>query len=188
MAEPYDPLDYSNLARSVVDALLEADRKPLPPEQFYGSGVYAIYYTGALDYVDEETMRETPIYVGKAVPPGTRRGRSRTNPSSTRPLHRRLSDHASSIQQAESLSLENAECRYLVVEPVWITLAEQFLLNHFRPLWNTVLDGFGNHNPGSGRRNSARPRWDIVHPGRPWASSLRAVETRDEILAEIPSQ
>ena len=185
MTEAYDPLDYANLARSVVDALLTADRAPLPPAQFDGSGVYAIYYTGSLDYADSESLKEVPIYVGKAVPTGARKGARQANQAANRSLLGRLRQHARSIDQAENLSLAETHCRYLVVVPVWITLAEQFLLGHFRPLWNTVLDGFGNHNPGSGRANSARPRWDIMHPGRPWASRLRADEAREDILAEI---
>ena len=43
----YDPLDYDNLAKSVVTALLEKNPEPLPPEEeFGGAGVYAIYYMG----------------------------------------------------------------------------------------------------------------------------------------------
>ncbi len=188
MTEAYDPLHYANLARSVVDALLGADITPLPPTEFDGSGVYAIYYTGSLDYVGDGSLRDVPVYVGKAVPAGARKGTSRADPAADRTLHRRLRDHAKSIEQAENLSLDDARCRYLVVVPVWISLAERFLLGHFRPLWNTVLDGFGNHDPGRGRVNSARPRWDIMHPGRPWAGRLRAVETPDDILAEIPGR
>ena len=148
MAEPYDPLDYANLARSVVGALLRADRMPLPPERFAGSGVYAIYYTGPLEYTDRYSLGEVPIYVGKAVPAGARKGSRSANPATETSLQRRLSDHAKSIRQAENLIVTEAHCRYLVVESVWITLAEQSLLSYFRPLWNTVLDGFGNHNPG----------------------------------------
>lgn len=185
MTEAYDPLDYANLARSVVGALLEADSMPLPPTEFEGPGVYAIYYTGLLDYGVSGSPRDVPVYVGKAVPTGARKGSSQSEPVTDRTLHRRLRDHAKSIEQAENLCLGDASCRYLVVVPVWISLAERFLINHFKPLWNTVLDGFGNHDPGSGRRNSARPRWDIVHPARPWAGRLRADETRDDVLAEI---
>lgn len=44
----YDPLDYENLARSVVTALLESVSTLLPPvEKFSGSGVYTLYYTGS---------------------------------------------------------------------------------------------------------------------------------------------
>ena len=188
MAEIYDPLSYDNLARSVVNALLSADREPLPPDQFDGSGVYAIYYNGALDYVSDDSLTETPVYVGKAVPPGARRGGANIGQTTNRSLYLRLRQHASSIEQATNLALTETECRYQVVVPVWIALAEQFLLNHFNPLWNTVLDGFGNHNPGRGRSNSARPRWDIMHPGRPWASSLRADERREDILSDMLSR
>ena len=44
MAEAYDPLDYKNLARRVVAALLATGATSLPPaERFTGSGVYAVY-------------------------------------------------------------------------------------------------------------------------------------------------
>jgi len=44
MSDAYDPLDYENLARSVVSALLENEPQVLPPpEPFTGAGVYAIY-------------------------------------------------------------------------------------------------------------------------------------------------
>ena len=185
MTTPYDPLDYANLARSVVDALLSEDLAPMPPTQFEGSGVYAIYYTTSLEYAVLESSDEIPLYVGKAEPPGGRRGSGSVRSARNTSLYSRLRQHARSIEQAENLSLEFAHCRYLVVEPVWIGLAEQFLINHFQPIWNTILDGFGNHDPGRGRRNSARPRWDIVHPGRPWAVDLRGDETREEILNEI---
>ena len=187
MTEAYDPLEYSNLAKSVVEALLSAELMSLPPADFEGAGVYAIYYDGPLEYARSESPREVPLYVGKAVPTGARKGDARVDRSYGRTLHRRLRDHSGSIEQAENLHLGNAWCRYLVVVPVWIPLAESFLINHFRPLWNTALDGFGNHDPGRGRAASARPRWDIMHPGRPWAARLHANETPQEILADIPS-
>lgn len=184
MNEAYDPLDYDNLARSVVHALLDQAPAPLPPD-VSGSGVYAIYYTGSLEYRDTTVAFDVPIYVGKAMPSGGRKGGSQIRRPADRALFRRLREHAKSIGQATNLSLATTKCRHLVVVPVWISLAEQFLLHHFRPLWNTVIDGFGNHDPGRGRRASARPRWDILHPGREWTSRLAAVEDREEILAEV---
>lgn len=188
MSEAYDPLTYDNLARSVVNALLDQPPTPLPPDMVTGSGVYAIYYTGSLEYRDMETAIDVPIYVGKAAPPGGRKGGLRTSLKANRALYRRLQDHTKSIDQATNLSLAATQCRYLIVVPVWITLAERFLLGHFQPLWNTVIDGFGNHDPGRGRLNSARPRWDILHPGRTWASRLMATEDRAKILAEIENR
>ena len=77
VADAYDPLDYDNLAGSVVDALLNNDPGPLPPlTPFVGCGVYAIYYKGKLpfySYLSSEKCRR-PIYVGEAVPSGSRKG------------------------------------------------------------------------------------------------------------------
>lgn len=157
---------------------------PLPPDGV-GSGVYAIYYSGSLEYRDTAANSDVPIYVGKAMPSGGRKGSRQVGQPADRALYRRLREHAKSISQAANLSLSETRCRHLVVLPVWMSLAEQFLLNHFRPLWNTVIDGFGNHDPGRGRRASARPRWDILHPGREWASRLSAAEDRATILAEL---
>ena len=183
MAPAYDPLDYNNLARSVVDALLNSPAIALPPkDSFGGSGVYALFYRGALPYYSKiVASSSTPIYVGKAVPSGARKGSTKTSPERGTALYRRLHDHARSIDQAENLDLVEFQCRFLVVEPVWITLAERFLLDHYQPVWNTIIDGFGNHDPGSGRRNMRRPRWDIVHPGRPWAARLQATEPVENI-------
>lgn len=193
VVKAYDPLDYENLARSVVTALLESVSTPLPPaEKFSGSGVYALYYTGHLPFYSHISSSDLiePIYVGKAVPTGARKGSPRKEPEAMTELYRRLQDHGKSVEQAENLDPAEFQIRYLVVMPVWITLAERFLINHFRPLWNTVVEGFGNHDPGGGRRNMRRPRWDIVHPGRPWAARLRTTETAEEIirLFDIPAR
>ena len=184
MTTLYDPLNYGNLAASIVRALLDRSSAPLAPDPFPGPGVYALYYRGGLDYAPAAT-EESPIYVGKAVPSGARTGSPDADVLKDRALHRRLREHAKSVTLAENLSIDRTYCRFLTVVPVWITLAERFLLDHYRPLWNTVLDGFGNHDPGRGRRHSARSRWDIVHPGRPWAARLRPAETPDQILAEV---
>jgi hypothetical protein len=71
--------------------------------------------------------------------------------------------------------------------PVWISLAERFLVAHFKPIWNVVIDVFGNHDPGAGRRGMKRPCWDIVHPGRRWAERLEAAEDADAVLGRLRS-
>ncbi len=127
-SQPYDPLDYKNLAASVVGALLGNDPGPLPPEpEFKGCGVYAIYYTGSLPYYSHIASQElaTPIYVGKAVPGGGRKGGSPSDFFAGTELYGRLEEHAKSIRQARNLNLEEFRCRFLVVVPVWITLAER---------------------------------------------------------------
>ena len=187
MSDAYDPLDYENLARSVVNALMAQTASDLPPaEDFDGAGVYAIYYTGpfpAYRRISSPTPK-TPIYVGKAIPSGGRKG---VEDSAGGPaLGRRLREHAKSIAAASNLELGEFRCRYLVVLPVWVGLAEQFLLSHFHPIWNVHIDGFGNHDVGKGRHAGKRSRWDIVHPGRPWAENLQPEETAAQILAYLP--
>jgi len=182
----YDPLDYDNLAKSVVQALLSGPNEPLPPtDSFEGAGVYAIYYHGDFDSYSSlvKANQELPIYVGKAVPAGARKGKQRS--SEGKELHQRLKQHAKSIEQAQNLRLADFTCRCLVVVPVWITLAERFLLEHYQPVWNVAIDGFGNHAPGAGRQSMKRPRWDILHPGRPWAEKLGAEESFEDVLQQV---
>ena len=190
---PYNPLDRVNLAHSVERALLERPLTPLPPPtQFAGAGLYAIYYHGDFPaYAPITPPRrekgEVPIYVGRAIPKGARAGVGSLLSTTTEPvLYRRLAEHARSIQQAENLRLDDFSCRYLVVDDIWIPLAEALLIMHYKPVWNRVLQGFGNHDPGSGRRPGARPDWDEVHPGRPWAAKhTKPGRSREESLRLI---
>jgi len=181
MAEQsYNPLDKVHLGESVVRALLERPVVVLPPsESFVGAGLYALYYAG--DFAAYRPIAEQnrpnawtmPIYVGKAVPAGARKGGYGLGMPAGDVLYRRLCEHASSIQQTTNLALSDFRCRYLVVDDIWIPLGESLLIAMFVPLWNHHLDGFGNHDPGSGRYNQRRSAWDEMHPGRPWAAKLR---------------
>jgi len=178
--EPYNPLDKKNLGISVADAILQSEPSPLPPaEAFVGAGLYAIYYTGHSFYLYEPIAKKNrdglfswPIYVGKAVPAGARKGGYGTDVSPGRVLFNRLREHSRSIEAASNLDLDDFRCRFLVVDDIWIPLAESLLINRFVPIWNRTLDGFGNHDPGAGRRAGQRPSWDVLHPGREWAERL----------------
>jgi len=68
---------------------------------------------------------------------------------------------------------------------VFIPLGESLLISHYRPLWNAVVDGFGNHPPGSGRSTGKKPMWDVLHPGRSWAEDLKAACTPEHVLSLI---
>jgi hypothetical protein len=184
---PYDPLEYENLARSVVSKLMSQPEHKIPPRNpFEGPGVYALFYRGSFGPYQQllALQQQSPIYVGKAVPAGARKGQIEEF-ISDRSLFNRLKQHSTSIDQATNLDTADFFCRYLVVIPVWITLAERFLIEHYRPLWNVYIDGFGNHNPGKGRSAMRRPRWDVLHPGRSWAEKLRQEETPDQIISDI---
>lgn len=190
--EPYNPLDKLRLGESVAKALLGQPVVALPPEPFTGAGIYVIYYAGKFPpywRIAEKNANEQwagPIYVGKAVPAGARKGGYGLGESPGEVLSRRLREHAETIQQARNLSPADFNCRYLVVDDIWIPLGEALLISMFSPLWNKLLDGFGNHDPGTGRYNQQRSPWDEIHPGRPWAAKLRPnSRPKDEILKSI---
>ncbi|MBI5696589.1 MAG: Eco29kI family restriction endonuclease [Nitrospirae bacterium] len=177
---PYNPLDKLNLGKSVEKALLESPVRPLPPEEkFIGAGIYAIYYVG--DYpayepvsrLNRDNRFDMPIYVGKAVPEGARKGGFGLGVTPGEVLHKRLSEHAKSIEQVQNLELSDFFCRYLAVDDIWIPLGESLLIEMYSPAWNIIIDGFGNHDPGKGRYNQQKSPWDVLHPGRLWAERLK---------------
>ena len=189
----YNPLDKANLGKSVADALLEKQLEPLAKiARFDGAGVYAIHYLGEFSAYSSPRLARgnestaVPIYVGKAVPPGSRKGNAGLDADPGRVLFNRLGEHASSIDDATNLDVSDFSCRYLVVDDIWIPLGESLLIARFSPVWNQFLDGFGNHNPGKGRYEQLRSRWDTLHPGRSWAVKCRErPESADQILSEI---
>lgn len=180
---------------SVADALLALPVAALPPEErFIGAGVYAIYYVGSFPpyervaALNREERFEAPIYVGKAVPPGARKGGFGLDTPAGAVLYSRLREHSRSINQVQGLELKDFQCRYLVVEDIWIPLGENLLIEWFQPIWNKVIDGFGIHKPGRGREKQRRSLWDTLHPGRPLAEELPDNDlSREEILGQLAS-
>lgn len=88
-----------------------------PPGSFLGSGIYAIYYTGTLDLYEpisrvNRLHYDLPIYVGKAIPTGARRGKGGKEGNS---LFKRLSEHAKSIQTVDNLDLPEFHCRFVII-------------------------------------------------------------------------
>jgi len=188
VTEPFNPLGMENLGSSVAAALLAADQTLLTDvPAFYGAGVYAIYYHGPLDLYAPLAAAgangaAAPIYVGKAVPRGGRKGTDVEHGTRSRALVGRLREHANSIEAATDLEKADFSCRWLVVEPIWIPLGESVIISRFAPVWNVIVDGFGNHDPGVGRIAGMRTRWDTLHPGRARAENYPA---RPETAADI---
>ncbi|MEX2580266.1 MAG: Eco29kI family restriction endonuclease [Verrucomicrobiales bacterium] len=190
--DPFNPLDKRNLGKSVVEALLESPALPLSNvPSFRGAGVYAIYYTGDFEpYRPLAVLNRDgpvhPIYVGKAIPKGGRTGAASIATGSTRALSARLLEHKASVACVPGLAIGDFTYRRLVVDDIWISLAEALVIEKFTPLWNKVVDGFGNHDPGAGRYGGRRPLWDELHPGRPWAERCLAPRLPKEgILAAV---
>lgn len=188
---PFNPLDKRRLGESVGQAMLRQPVLPLTGlESFEGAGIYAVYYTG--DFAGYEAIAErnknnrfnAPIYVGKAVPKGARKGGD-LDAMPGKVLYNRLTEHAKSIEEGANLNIIDFYCRYLIVDDIWIPLGESLLIAKFNPLWNKLIDGFGNHDPGKGRHAGLRPRWDVLHPGRPWAERCQPRdETAEQIIRE----
>jgi hypothetical protein len=187
--------EYRGIVKKAIEYLAKTPTYLLPPSQkFEGSGVYALYYNGAFEaysrYARVNSRKcVTPIYVGKAVPLGWRTAR-RSSRSDGTFLLRRLQEHAKSIDLVRNLQLEDFQCRFLILggeELDLIVSIEAAMIRLFEPLWNCSIDGFGNHDPGSGRHGQAPSEWDILHPGRLWVQNLTGASIDvAEILRKIP--
>jgi Eco29kI restriction endonuclease len=201
--EPFDRSKhvYTNDAfvELVKDAIRFFNGTPVhslpPPERFLGTGVYALYYTGkAKPYAKYAELNrlayDFPIYVGKAVPKGWRQSRQVNSiEKQSSELYSRLREHARSIIAVDSLASDEFSCRFMIFEGAssdMIGTLEASIIKWKRPLWNSYLDGFGNHTPGNGRFEQAASEWDVVHPGRPWAEKCKGkTRSRQTIIKEI---
>jgi len=163
-----------------------------PPDRFSGTGVYGLYYLGEFELYSKiaDLNRETcvhPVYVGKAVPWGWRT--ARVTDSDAPVLYQRLREHARGIQQALNLRIDDFRCQFMIlagVESDLVVPVEAELIRRYKPLWNSVVDGFGNHDPGKGRYNQARSEWDVLHPGRPWTERLTGESPHlEDVVAKV---
>lgn len=192
-ASLYDPLEKRNLAQSIVNALLSTDLRSLGsvPDMLLGAGVYAIYYSGPLTFYEPVSKLNgngqfrMPVYVGKAIPKGGRKGGLSLDASSGHALRDRLRQHADNIRSAENLEIADFHFRSLVVDDVWIPLGENMLIEEYSPVWNVLIDGFGNKTPGALRVSQKRSAWDVIHPGRPFAAKLGTGKFSSEYYLEL---
>jgi Eco29kI restriction endonuclease len=191
IAQPTSMFDPSNpkvVGRFVALAMVAQDRHPLADiPKFYGSGVYAIYYTGSFPAYRPISGTETPIYVGQASPSVSN---ARTPIDQGAKLCGRLSDHRKNIgKAANSLNLADFEFRSLVVQSGWETAAEDYLIHLFRPIWNSetnILYGIGKHGDSATTRANKRSPWDTLHPGRTWAAaSTDDAKSIEQIESEL---
>lgn len=132
--QTYNPLDKLSLAKSIETEVLSGDVEPLSGFQsIIGAGVYVIYYQGAFEpyrpisTANAETWRQ-PIYVGKAIPKGGRKGGMPRDVSrSGTALQSRLRKHGESIRATANLRPEEFVFRYIVLDDIWIPLGENIL-------------------------------------------------------------
>lgn len=182
----FDPTDPKTGGRVVALTLVAQDRHPLGSvPAFYGSGVYAIYYTGKFDAYKPLRGQEHPIYVGKADPDSV----SAKDPvAQGTKLSDRLREHAKSIRAASTtLNIEDFECRLLIVQTGFQKSAEDYLIGFFKPIWNSetkLCFGLGKHGDSSTTRVNKRSPWDTLHPGRPWAHAINKNQKEEPLIRE----
>ena len=188
--QAYNPLDKINLAKSIKTELLQRPTVSLGgPHRMVGAGVHVIYYTGKFRAYAPISEANTalsfgqPIYVGKAIPKGGRKGGlTKDVAAKGHALADRLKQHASSVTEASNLELAEFHVRYLVVNDIWIPLGENMLIETFKPIWNRAIDGFGNKDPGRRRATQFKSPWDVLHPGRKFAHKLADSPATPELL------
>lgn len=161
----YDPLGTANITTAVCRELEQQPLIFLESEisRFRDSGLYAIYYRGSsLPLYAPLKDYDIPVYAGQAASHNSRTGRVAR---SAYPLWKRVGDHRKSIHDAD-LPLTEFAVRLLGLPDVHADLGENGLRVFYQPVWNAVLNGFGNHEQGSKTRKGQRTKWDTVHPGR----------------------
>jgi hypothetical protein len=192
----YKNEEFAEIVKDAVRFFNGTPVHPLPPPtRFRGTGVYALYYTGRTGIYSKygilnRTSYSHPIYVGKAVPKGWRQARVVDDPDAqSSELRSRLAEHSKSIEKVSGIELSNFMCRFVILEGSasdMISTIEAALIKLHRPLWNTSMDGFGNHTPGEGRFKQAKSDWDVIHAGRAWAEKCTGVPSNPaDVLKNI---
>lgn len=195
MTKPVSVLKLAGLGKlkkQAIDGLAAAAETPIAElPDFPGQGVYAFYYRGKADLYNlpAETFYSIPIYIGKAVAKGSRKGKT-ANAS----LKTRLNNHLASIQGG-GLNIDDFVCKPLVIEDAddededdvtgIVHAVEVWLIQHHIPLWNSVLDGFGNRALGASRQSQKKSAWDVMNPGRPGTENLLTPDGTAERLLEL---
>ncbi len=167
----FDPGAPDTIGRIIALTMVAQKRHPLSKiPDFYGSGIYAIYYTGDYDTYGPLANTEHPIYVGKADPNDAT---AQDAVSQGVKLSARMNEHAKNIGKAvTTLKLSDFECRFLIVKSGFQASAERYLIDFFKPIWNSetkICFGLGKHGDSALTRVNKRSPWDTLHPGRAWA-------------------
>lgn len=183
---------FIRVINDAVDFFVETPTYQMPPQtRFTGPGVYGIYYSGQFPLYQGYSEQKPnggrrPIYVGKAVPPGWRQGRSTNEDAKPKfELFARLKEHSRNISVAENLDIADFQTKFVLLsglEASMIGTLEARLISKFTPLWNSALDGFGNHTPGVGRFDQAKSDWDVIHPGRAWAERCKGKPNEQTVI------
>lgn len=207
----FDPSDPKTVGRMVSIALIAQAKFRLSDiRPSYGSGVYAIYYSGDHPLYKAISETETPIYVGKADPASDDASTVREQGAK---LAARLLEHSATITTAENyaaskglpeglhpLRLADFQVRRLVCATNAQLVAEKHLIRTFWPVWNSDTKacwGMSKHGDAAKTRANKKSPWDVVHPGRIWALDAALVDSLsprqilqriEELVHRVPPQ
>lgn len=178
-----------SIAKFFAFSFLNEPKRPmsaLGERQFYGSGVYALYYCGKEEPAYAPLSKtETPVYIGKTDPDHPY---AESSEAQGMALCRRLGEHAGNIRKTP-LRLEDFDYRAAPIQSGMQAAVEGFLINLFKPIWNkeiAICFGLGKHGDKAATRQNKRSPWDTMHPGRKWAAATREDQfPREEIEDKI---
>jgi hypothetical protein len=125
--------------QQLIEKFEASPEHPLTPDVAQAQkGVYALYYRGEL------------VYAGKAL---------------NTTVARRLGEHYRKIAGRTNIDVSEVSCRFLLIGGDWfVRAAEDALIQHYRPLWQS--SGFGSHIPGRGRPGVRVSIWEKQYPPR----------------------
>lgn len=180
----FDPADPATAGRIIALTMVAQPRHRLANiPKFYGAGIYAIYYNGKFPTYQTLSQTEHPLYVGKADPSNPRATNAQEQGDK---LSTRLNEHAKAIKKAAStLVIDDFDCRFLVVQSGFQTAAENYLIDFFKPIWNSetkICFGLGKHGDSASTRGNKRSPWDTLHPGRDWADATKSDQKSTEVI------
>ncbi len=188
----FDPGDPTTAGRVVALTLVAQKRYRLARiPLFYGSGVYALYYTGTakrFPAYDPLVGKDHPIYVGKADPADPA---AKDAVGQGKELAKRLREHAARIKKADStLDINDFECRFLICQSGTQRSAEAYLIAFFQPIWNSdtkICFGMSKHGDSASTRGNGRSPWFTMHPGVSWADdpALKDQKPKAQIESDI---
>jgi hypothetical protein len=114
-----------------------------------------------------DPLLKIPVYVGQSISDkvavALTEGLEGPCPG---PLSTRLKIHADSIEEVPGISIKYFACRLLLVQRINADWGEESLKNFYKPVWNSVLRGFGPKAHGVERVTGRRSPWATVHGDR----------------------